>query len=234
MKNSKPALLLYIVSGILFLLSAIINSENLALISKPIVSSSMIFYYIHESKWKVSFWYMTILILLFTGGIFNLFEDSLALTYVIVINFCAYCILLGFIIKRLFEINFKSLDNVNLSYIVLMTLFLGCLLYMCLFLVFDPNSELYAYIIFYGLMLLIMGILISILYTLNHNQESYFLMMTILSFIICDLFYAVYYYYYDFILFRYLSIVCNILSFYFLVHYFLSNSTSRLKNEDNF
>lgn len=226
MNNIKPALALYIIAGILFLCSAIFQSENLALISRPIVSSSMLFYYVQESRGKVSLWNIVILLLLFTGGIFNLFEDSLALMYVLLFNLTAYSILLGFILKKVFEINYKLLDNVNLSYIVLMTLFLGCLLYMCLFLIFDPSSELYAYIIFYGFVLLLMGILISVLYSLNYNQENYFLMMTILCFIICDLFYAVYYYYYSFIWFRYLSITCNILSFYFLVNYFLANSKS--------
>lgn len=221
MKASTPSLLLYIVSGFLFFLSTIIDNEYLTLIAKPIISTSIFFYYWQESHGKVNFWFSSIIILLFTSGIFNLFEDEFALQYVILINFVAYCILLGFIIRSLFELRIKSIDNYNLAYIIFMLLFLSSLLYVCLFLVFDSTSDLYLFIIVYTIILLIIGVLNALLYSFKSTRENIFLMMTTFCFIICDLFYAIYYYYYDFVFFRYVSILCNIVSFYFLVNYFL-------------
>ncbi len=179
-----------------------------------------------ESRGKVSFWFSIVLLLLFVSGIFNLFEDELTLQYVILVNLVVYCILLGFVIRSLFEINLKSLDNVSLTYIILMLFFLSSLLYVCLFLVFDSTSVLYLYIIVYGSILLILGFLNTVLYAFKNSKEVVSLMMATFCFIICDLFYVIYYYYYDFIFFRYISVLCNIISFYFLVNYFL------LRNEN--
>ena len=231
MKASTPSLLLYIVSGFLFFLSIIMDNEYLTLIAKPIISTSIFFYYWQESHGKVNFWFSFIIILLFTSGIFNLFEDEFALQYVILINFVVYCILLGFIIRSLLELRIKSIDNYNLAYIVFMLLFLSSLLYVCLFLVFDFTSDLYLFIIVYTVILLIIGVLNTLLYRLKKTPENVYLMMTTFCFIICDLCYAIYSYYYDFIFFRYVSILCNIVSFYFLVNYFLLKNENGKNNE---
>ena len=87
MKEIKPPLLLYMISGFLFFLSIIINNEFLTLVSKPVISTSMFFHYFHESRGKVNFWFSVVLLLLFVSGVFNLFEDEFALQYVILINF---------------------------------------------------------------------------------------------------------------------------------------------------
>ena len=229
MKASTPALLLYIVSGFLFFLSTIIDNEYLTLIAKPIISTSIFFYYWQESHGKVNFWFSSIIILFFASGIFTLFEDEFALQYVILINFVAYCILLAFIIRSLFELRIKSINNYNLAYIIFMLLFLSSLLYMCLFLVFDSTSDLF--IIVYTVILLIIGVLTVLLYSLKNTRENIYLMMTIFCFIICDLFDVIYYYDYDFIFFRYVSILCNIVSFYFLVNYFLLKKENRENDE---
>ena len=221
MKRIKPPLLLYMIAGFLFFLSVIIDNEYLTLLSKPVISTSIFFHYLQESRGKVNFWFSAVFLLLFVSGIFNLFEDEFALQYVILINLVVYSILLSFVIKSLFEINLKLLDNLNLTYIILMLLFLSSLLYVCLFLVFDSTSALYLYLIVYGIILLILGFLSTVLFVLKSRKEIIDLMMATFCFIICDLFYVIYYYYYDFIFFRYISVLCNILSFYFLVNYFL-------------
>jgi hypothetical protein len=232
MKTCPASLILYIVSGFLFLLSAVIESEQLALISKPVISTSMLFYYWYESKGKINFWFTTILILFFISGVFNLFDDKFALKYVILINLFSYSILLSFIVRSLLELKLKSIDNINLTYIILMFLFLCTLLYVCLFLVFDTSFQSYGLVIVYGFVLLVIGILNTILYTINFNKSNVYLMITTFCYIICDLFYAMYYYYLDFIFFRYVSILCNILSFYFLVNYFLKRKEMSTIEED--
>jgi hypothetical protein len=231
MKDIKPALILYIISGFLFFLSTIIENEQLSLITKPMISTSMLFYYWQSCKGKINFWFTTILILFFISGVLNLFDDAFVLKYVIITNLISYTILLSFIVRSLLELKLKLLDNINLTYIVLMFLFLCCLLYVCLFLIFDSNSELYQLIILYGFVLLIIGISNTILCSLDYNKANIYLMVTTFCYIICDLFYSLYYYYYDFIFFRYVSILCNILSFYFLVNYFLQKNEIGYTND---
>jgi len=231
MKASTPALILYIISGFLFFLSIVIDYEDLTLMVKPIIATSMLFYYWQESYGKANIWFLIVLFCLFVSGVLNLFEDVQTLLYVITFNLIAYSIILIFSIKALLQLNLKFFDKVNLTYIVLMFLFLSCLLYVGVFIVFDSSTDMHCIISVYGVVLVLMGILNMTLYTLNHNKANVYLLMATFSFIICDLFYIIYYYYYDFVFFRYVSVLCNIISFYFLVNYFLSRSNINENNE---
>lgn len=221
MKASSPALVLYIVSGLLYFIAVVEGIENLTLIVKPIIIPSIFFYYWQESRGKISFWSSMILLLLFVSGILNLFYDERSFFFVILSNFIAYCILLCFVFKNIFEIKFQFPDKINLSYMILMFLFFLSLLYFSLVLMFDLQLELYLLIIVYGISSVTFGSSATILYTLQQNQTNFFLMMTSFTFIVSDLFFVMYHFYNNFIFFMGISILSYVVSFYVLVYYFL-------------
>ena len=228
MKASCPALILYVSSSIFYLLSVIFNYSDLILLFKPIIASSMLFYYLQECKGKVNFWYTLVLILLFISGILNTFEDELVLVYIIIVNFFIYGILLTNTILSLFKLKIKLLDKIKVSYVIITSFFLMTLAYVSIFVVFNPTSEIYYFIVLYSLVLLFLGIFNTIKYMVNYSKANVYLMISTFCFIICDLFYALYYYYYDFIFFRYISILCNVINFYFLVNYFLAKRNKQV------
>jgi len=221
MKASTPALILYVLSGLFYLVAAIANLDHLAPIVKPIIIPSIFFYYWQEQEGKISFWSSMILLLLFISGILNLFYDEKSFFFVVLCNLLAYCILLSFVLKNIFELKFYFPDKINLSYMVLMFLFFLSLLYISLVLMFDLKFELYLLIIVYGISSVSFGSLATILYTLQQNQTNFFLMMTSFTFIVSDLFFVMYHYYYNFTFFMGISILSYVVSFYVLVHYFL-------------
>ena len=228
MKASCPALILYVSSSIFYLLSVIFKYSDLILLFKPIIASSMLFYYLQECKGKVNFWYTLVLILLFISGILNTFEDELVLVYIIIVNFFIYGILLTNTILSLFKLKIKLLDKIKVSYVIITSFFLMTLAYLSIFVVFNPTSEIYYFIVLYSLVLLFLGIFNTIKYMVNYSKANVYLMISTFCFIICDLFYALYYYYYDFIFFRYISILCNVINFYFLVNYFLAKRNKQV------
>ncbi len=230
MKAYSPALMLYIISGILFFISSVVGNEYLVFVSKPVIISSILFYYWQNSKGKVNLWFSLILVLLLFSGILNLFEDEKALMYVILVNLVAYSIILGHVIQRLFLVNFRVIDTINISVILLTILLMGCVLYLSLFLIFDKNSELYIFITIYSIVLVTLAIASTGLTILKPNQSNLSLMTAMFCFVVSDLFYVIYYYYYNFILFRYGSIFSNIISSYFLVQFFL-HSVNDAKKE---
>lgn len=221
MKASSPALVLYVVSSIFYLLSIIFDYSDLILLFKPIIASSMLFYYLQECKGKVDYWFVLILILLFVSGILNTFEDDKVLVYIIVVNFFVYGILLTKTILSLFKLKIKLFDKVNVSYVIITSFFLMTLAYVSTFVIFNPSSDLYYFIVLNSLVLLLLGLFNTIKFMAYYSKANIYLMISTFCFIICDLFYALYYYYYDFIFFRYISILCNVINFYFLVNYFL-------------
>ncbi len=231
MKASTPALVLYILSGLLYFVAVLKGFDYLTLIVKPIIIPSIFFYYWQERHGKINFWFAMVLFLFFISGILNLFDDEKIFFYVIIFNLFAYCILLSFVIKNIFELKFHFPDKINLSYIGLMFLFFSSLLYFSLFLMFDLKFELYSVIIIYGISSVLLGSLSTALYTQQQSQTNFLLMMTSFTFIVSNLFYVMYHYYYDFIFFRGISELSYIVSFYVLVHYFLLAEIDYEENE---
>lgn len=226
MKSKEPAIILYFISGFIYLISLLFNVEFMIVLTKPMIASSMLFYYLQQSIGAINFKYVVILFLLFIGGLFNLFEDEFALIYTILLNLSAYSFLLFLVIQDLKSIKNKDIDVVNSGYILLTLILLSSFVYVCLFMIFDSSLNIYFFIIIYSIVLLLLGTFTTILYVFSNSSKNLNLIIAVFCFIVCDLFYVLYYYYYDFIFIRYISIICNILSFYFIVNYFLKRSIS--------
>lgn len=223
MKNITPAFFLYITSGLIYLISALLGYDYLVFVSKPIIASSMMFHYWFETKGKINIWHLLFLFLYFWSGILNLFEDSQTLLYVLIVNIIAYSILLSLVVKRVLEVNFRNIDNVSFVYILLTIVFLATLVYVCLGLVFSKEDELYSYFTVYAIVLTSLAIGSTVLYTLKHSNAIVYLLLASFCYVICDLFYIIYYYYYDFYFFRLLSILSSVISYYFVVNYFIKS-----------
>lgn len=228
MRSVNPALALYVIAGIIFFISSMAGNEYLVFISKPVVPTAIMFYYWQESDGKVNPWHILVLLFFFVSGILNLFEDVQALLYILILNAFGYGILISHIIKSLFEVKIRFTDKVNLAYIFLMVLFLSCLMYVLLFMIFDASYELYVPMVVYGCILSSLVVLNSILYNLKHTKADVYLMLTSFCYLMADLFYVVYYYYFDFILFRCLTLMANIVSYYFLVRFFLITNKTKM------
>ncbi|WP_310555441.1 hypothetical protein [Flavobacterium sp.] len=221
MKQSSPAISLYFVASFLYLLSIFFESENMALFFKPMIASSMLFYYWQEARAKTNVWFSVVIILLLITGILNIFEDEFVLFYIILINMLAYTMLLSFSVRSLLEIKFNLIDRISIVFIFIMTLFISSLIYVAVFLVFGSSFELYILVIIYAVILGLLAIVNTVKYLMLNNKGNFYSILTTFCFIVCDLFYILYYYYYDFIFFRYTSILSNVISLYFLVKYFL-------------
>lgn len=237
MNQLTPAFILYIVSGLTFTISSLLGYDLVVFVSKPIMATSIIFHYFHEVKNKVNYWHLLFLFLFFLAGILNLFEDSQALLYVIIINMMCYTILLSLVVKKLFDINYRNIDSVNLIYIVLTIVFVVTLVYVCLGVVFTNENAMYPYLIIYAIIITSLTINSTVLYTLKHSNAIVYLLLAAFCYLICDLFYVIYYYYYDFFFFRLLSIMSYVVSYYFIVNYFLKSKDTIVVsqiNDENF
>lgn len=223
--SATPALILYILSGLLFFVGTMAGNDHLMLVSKPIIIPAIYFYYWQESQGRINFWFFMVLFLFFISGILNLFDDESSFFFVIIFNLFAYCILLSFVLKNIFELKFDFPDKINLTYMVLMFLFFSSLLYITLVLMFDLKLELYLIITIYGISSVLLGTLSTVLYTQQQNQTNFLLMMTSFTFIVSNLFYVMYRYYNEFIFFRGISELSYIVSFYVLVRYFILAET---------
>ncbi|WP_428225743.1 hypothetical protein [Flavobacterium sp.] len=183
--------------------------------------SAVMFYYWQESGRKFSWFYLFLLFLYFISGMLNLFEDVEVLQYVMLVNMGIYFLLLLLVLLNIRRLKVQFLDRFNLFYVLLSAVFVGTLAYLSVFWVFNESFKLYSYIISYAIVLGVLGIGVSILYVYQPEKANVYLMYTVFCYLICDIFYIIYYYAYDFIFFRLLSILGSVVSYYCLVNFFL-------------
>jgi hypothetical protein len=229
MKINSPAIILYLVSSLLYLLAIYFDSEEFILFFKPMIASSMLFYYWQHSYKNINIGFVVILVLLFASGIFNTFDDEFALTYVLILNILAYSILLSFTFKKMIKVDIMLVDKYNLTYIIISFFLMFILFYVAIVVVFDTSEELYYLITLYSFILLLLGAFTTVKVIVEYSKSNVYLMIATFCFILCDLFYILYYYYLDFLFFRYISIISNIVSFYFLVNYFLEYNKKKIE-----
>lgn len=221
MKKVNTNILVYTISGLFYFLSTIFQLEIFTYAFKPLLIGALFFYYLEERKKNINIYFIILFVLLFISGTINLIEGNLYFLYVLLFNLSAYCIFLFQIGKKIYKPNITIQENVNIMYLLITFVFLISLFYTSSYIVFDPTFEFYILILLYGLILFSIGILSTYIYLISPTKQNTYLVLFALSIIICDLFYGIYYYYFNLASFRYLSIICYILSFYFLTNFFI-------------
>lgn len=222
----KSHLALYFIFGILYFLSTIMNWTYVSYIAKPLFIGAISFYYIEESKSPLNYYNCSILALLFFSGVINLLEGYSYLLYVVFFNLSAYCLLLFRLIKQLTQNKPRKIEKGNFLSVLLMLLFLFCILYISSFIVFDRSFEWFKVMLVYSFALCSFVLAATLTYLSAPNPKNTYLILYALDVIICELFYGIYHYYYPIALIRFSSILCYILSFYLLAHYFLKENNN--------
>lgn len=223
----KSHLALYIIFGTLYFLSTFTDWTYVSYITKPLFIGAISFYYIEESKKNISYYNCIILTFFLISGIINLVEGYFI--YVLLFNFSAYCLLLFQLIKELKQKKLYRIEKENYSSILLTFIFLSCLIYISTFIVFDRSFELYKVIIVYDFILISFVFFAAYAYVAKLNLKNTYLILFALTIVICELFYGIYYYYYKLPFFRFTSIFCYIISFYFLTQYFLKDNNNNIE-----
>lgn len=226
MKILKSYLALYFIFGALYFLSTLIDWVVVSYFAKPLFIGAISFYYIEQCKKPINYYNFTILLLLFLSGVINLLEGYSYFMYVLFFNFLAYSMLIYKLIKELRQKKIYKMEKENYFSIFLTSLFSICLLYISSFIVFDRSSEFYKVILVYGFVSICLLLCSTYLYLARLNQKNTYLIIYALSTLVCENFYGIYHYYYKLSFFRFTSIACYIVSFYFLVHYFLKENDS--------
>ncbi|MGX7666160.1 hypothetical protein [Flavobacterium pedocola] len=222
MSKLTPALVLYCVASFIFIFSIVFEMGTLSMLFKPMIVPAIYFYYWQQSNGKVSVIFSVILLMFYCGDMMILIQLDNLFVPLMIMNLIAYVLLFKFLIEDLIALRENRIHSSNLFSIIIFTLFLLSLLYVGLKLIFDTSSENYSLITIYGLTLFLLGLQTVFLYILNNSKSNIFLAITVLCFIMSDLFYVLYNYYYDLSIFTYINVVCQVASFYFLVNYILS------------
>lgn len=223
MREIKPALLVYGIAAIAYFFAAILSWEIISFIAKPLFIGAIIAHYLIEvnGKWNIA--YLLIFVLMLFSATLNLFEYENFFTYVLYLNFFTYLIFLFLLARKIIHLKWKNIEKDIFLSVILMLIFFICLVYICVIIVFDETFALYRFLYVYNFIIISVAICSIVLSQLERNKENTYLFFTILTIIICEFFYALYYFYQNIFFFRTASILCYVISFYFLVKFFLED-----------
>lgn len=217
MKTSKIALNLYFTACLLAVIATFIDNEMLLLVSKPIIIPAIYFYYLSEKKTKINPLVVLFLILSFIGDTIVLLELK-KIIYVMIPYFLSYLILLQFAISDVRKLKF---DWFSLGVATFVFVSLILLLDTLVDFFIEDNKYLAIPILMYGLVLSVFGSLAGYYFYYKASNLAFYMVMAALFCVVSDVFYIIFSLIFQFNDFHYFDFSVQIISYYFIVKYFI-------------
>lgn len=221
MSKQLQNLSFYILFSVLFLASVMFKLEALAFYSKPFIIPTIVLYYALTNQVKTNYLFLISIMFFYVGDVLALLNIPSFYEIGLVSFSIPYLFVLYILVKRLKEINvYKRINFFNFSH-VLMTIILVVLMLMVLNNVeLKTKFEYYIYLVF-GLQLVFMGILSSVLYLNESGQSGLFISLAVASFIISDMFFILNKNLLELSIFKFINALSQTVSYYFYCRYFL-------------
>lgn len=217
----SPALILYFVACILFMLAVIMNNSEIMLVSKPMIIPAIFYYYLQETKKKINWSYVVIMIMCFIGDMVVLIDLPNFLATIIVPFLIAYLLFLKGIIDDSVKIRLRFIKKSHLFVLLICVFFLIYLLINSMDILIGNKTDYMWVIMFYGIILLFIGAIASLNYIVKPSRYTTFMILTSLSFVISDVFYILKKDFSEIETLNFLNNFTQIISYYFLTKYYL-------------
>ncbi|AOW10694.1 hypothetical protein [Flavobacterium gilvum] len=218
MKPSTPSLILFFVTSVLAIIFKLLGYGSLVLIVKSVIIPSLFIYYLVSNDYKITFLKAFIFLLFFVRDVFVMLSISESAMGSFMSVLVVYVLLTYLAIKDFTQLKFSLKDS---FYAVVLIIGIATICYSVLNLKLE-NLELnfYLYVVF-GLILSVLSIITVLNYIKNNTYASFSAMLMCINFIISDIFFVLYkFYFYNYLL-TLISLITQFLSYFFMVRYFL-------------
>jgi len=218
MKANTPSLILFFVTSALVVLFKLLNYDGLVLCGKSIIIPSLFIYYLVSNNYRITFIKGVIFFLLFVRDIFttlNISESAMG-SFLCVLS--VYILLLYLAQKDFKHLKFSYGDSPS---VFILILGIAAICYSVLNLNLE-NLELdFSLYVFFGVVLSILSIISILNYIKNGSYAFFNAMLMCICFIITDIFFVLYKFYFYNYAFTLISIITQFLSYFFMVNYLL-------------
>lgn len=218
MKASTPSLILFFVTSILAIIFKLLDHDMLVLYTKSMIIPSLFIYYLVCNNYKISSLKAIIFLAFFVRDVFNTLRIGESAMGSFLCVLFVYVLLLCIALKewKSFQFGFKD----AIPFIVLI-FFLSLICYSVLNLKLE-NLELdFSLYAVFGVILTLLS-LISIINYIKSGSYAFFNgMLMSICFIITDVFFVLYKFYFYNYAFTLVSLITQFLSYFFMVNYFL-------------
>lgn len=219
--GKKSVLYAFIVVCILYFFSSLLELDGLELLTRPLVLPLLLFFYLKSTKEKYQKRVVFSFVFYFLAEILTTIDSK---KYYLISIFCfliPYTALLFYVTKDLMLlIKIKGFSKLNFAIFFIIGFFIY--LYVSINLILDIKTSFEKLLLyFYGLVLLFLGVFATAMYLIKNSLLSVFLILTVLTYIVSDIFYIFIIKIESNCAFKAIVLISQLLSYYFFVTYSL-------------
>jgi len=218
MKASTPSLILFFVASVLAIIFRAMDYFSLMLYTKSIIIPSLFIYYFVLNNYRITLTKALIFLLCFMRDVFvllNIKESAIGSFLCILF---VYLLLLKFSLKDFRYLKFNYRDSAS---IIILVLLIVTICYSVLNLKLEKLNFSFSLYVVFGIVLSLLSV-ISITNYIKIGSYAFFnLMLMCVCFIITDVFFVIYNFYMNLYVFTLISIITQVLSYFFMVNYFI-------------
>lgn len=227
MIRKKTIVILYFLVALIYMIAAIFRFENIELIFKPIMLPLIIYYYIEKIKKRISYWVLVSFAFFYCGEMIALIAADDNYMLLIILFLVPYLIFTSELIHNFIKY-FKSVKSSMFNF---STMLVGILLVFLLISVLNmlavENKLEFGILSAYGLTLIIMCLISVGLFMFNHSKSNFYCLLTVIAFIVSDLFFIFNKKIEANNVFLFVNLVTQNLSYYFYTKYYLLKARKR-------
>lgn len=228
-------IIVYLIIVFILLIASVFNFENLRLISKPVLIPLLIYYYLEAKKSKYRISSLLALLFYFLGENLLLIEDQKTYPYYLILFVTPYFILIYRVFGE-FRVNFnKYRFNYSRSFFLFLVVLLLYLIISILNLISTEQGLEFYLFLSYAISLFVLIFSGVYNFTLNKSKKNYYFIISMILAIVSDLFYIFSLKIENLMIFTFLNVIPQWMSFYYMVKYFIYDETQvqSTSNYDN-
>jgi hypothetical protein len=226
--DNKNILYAYIAVCVLYFFSSLLQLDSLEVIVKPLFLPVLLFYYIKSINGNFQNRVVVSFIFYYLAEMLVLYDSEQYYLISVLLFLIPYVILLYFVVKDLSHI-LKQNDYNKINFIVFFVFAFLIYLIISVFLIIETESVIERFLLyFYGFILLLLAFFSVITYVLRYSAANLFFVMTIIAFIVSDMFYIFIVKVENNWVFKSVNLITQFLSYYFFVTYSLIKAKEKL------
>ena len=226
MKANLPSLIFYFLACTLVVVFKIIENDSLVIYVKSVIVPLIFIYYLITNDYKISGIKSLIFLFCFVGDIFNLLQfNDLGLGALLCFLF-VYILLLKLAIDDFKYLKLNKKDRIP---ILVSFFFIATICISILSLNFERMQLNFSLYILYGVTLSLLTFFSIVNYLKKENYTFFCLVVMCSCFMISDIFFVIDKFYLDLYAFSFINVSFQIISYFFMVTYFIENDRYHLR-----
>jgi len=226
MKDSRPSLILFVVSASVSLLAKIFGIDLLMIIFKPMVIPAIFYYYLQTKTRNTSAEFAIVLWCFFAGDMLMVLAPDATIAIVMAFTMVSYLLLLKFLVEEKGALRFGFF---NMALLVLLLLLLGYFLFTILNLGSEKVNRHYFMYLVYGVILIALVVTAVFRYLGQPSATSLDACSMALCMLVSDLFYCIYKFVVHIDIIDDINLFAQFMSYFFMVRYFNSRKRKNLR-----